>query len=132
MKKKARVLLLKLFSIIALVITLYFKLRKRNKFNVGYTIYQPTEFKHEIILVDLAQQQVIGKVTYKGKTIMIVFVDVKVDTVQIENDVDELGDLSFLDRESYVSLFKHQAQYLVKNNIEKPKDHFKELTQQSF
>jgi hypothetical protein len=96
------------------------------KSNVGYTIYKPTGVKHEFVLVDLEQKQVIGKVSYKGKTYMNVHIDINSDIVQIEGSVDELGDLS-MENDAYIDMFKQQAKYFIDNNIADPKAYYEEL-----
>jgi hypothetical protein len=95
--------------------------------NVGITLFKPTGVHHEFPHVDLGKKQVIGTVSYKGKTYMTVILDLKANTVQVEGDVDELGDLS-LDRESYIEMFKHQANFFIENNISNPKKFYDELT----
>jgi hypothetical protein len=103
-----------------------------DKSNVGYTIYKPTGVHHEYPHVDLVKQQVTCAVTYKGKTYMTVIVDLKTDTVQIQGDVDELGDLS-MDKDSYINMFKHEARFFIDNNISNPKKYYDELiSNQSF
>jgi hypothetical protein len=94
--------------------------------NVGITLFKPTGVLHDFPHVDLGKKQVIGTVSYKGKTYMTVILDLKADTVQVEGNVDELGDLS-LDRESYIEMFKHQAEFFIENNISDPKKYYDEL-----
>ncbi|MFT9597413.1 hypothetical protein [Mesobacillus sp.] len=57
---------------------------------------------------------------------MTVFVDLKTDTVQVQGDVDDLGDLS-MDTDSYVDMFKHQAEFFIENNISNPKEYYDKL-----
>lgn len=98
----------------------------------GYTIFKPTGVRHEFLQVDLLKQQVIGIVLYKEKTYMTVLVDLKADTVQVEGDVDALGELS-MDRDSYIDMFKSQAKFFIENNISNPKEYYDELIKrQSF
>lgn len=94
--------------------------------NVGITLFKPTGVLHEFPHVDLEKKQVIGIVTYKGKTYMTVILDLNTDTVQVEGNVDELGALS-LDRESYIEMFKNQANFFIENNILDPKKFYDEL-----
>ncbi|MDM5224394.1 hypothetical protein QUF86_27445 [Peribacillus sp. NJ11] len=96
------------------------------KYNVGYTLFKPTGVHHEFPLVDLVKQQVIGTVSYKEKTYMTVVIDLKADTVQVQGDVDDLGDLS-MDRDSYIDMFKQQAKFFMENNISNPKEYYDEL-----
>jgi len=97
-----------------------------DKSNVGYMLFKPTGVHHEYPHVDLVKQQVICAVTYKGKTYMTVIVDLKTDTVQVQGDVDELGELS-MDRDSYINMFKHEARFFIDNNISNPKKYYDEL-----
>lgn len=99
---------------------------KAEKPNVGYTLFKSTGVHHEFPHIDLEKQQAIGIVTYKEKTYMTVFVDLKTDTVQVHGDVDDLGDLS-MDRGSYVDMFKHQARFFIENNITDPKEYYDDL-----
>jgi hypothetical protein len=94
--------------------------------NVGITLFKPTGVLHEFPHVDLEKKQVIGTVAYKGKTYMTVILDLNTDTLQVEGNVDELGTLS-LDRESYIEMFKHQANFFIENNISDPKKFYDEL-----
>jgi hypothetical protein len=68
-----------------------------DKSNVGYTIYKPTGVRHEYSHVDLVEQQVTCIVLYKEETYMTVIVDLKNDIVQVQGDVDELGDLTIIE-----------------------------------
>ena len=102
------------------------KRKKSGKSNVGYTLFKPTGVHHEFPHIDLVKQQVIGIVTYKEKTYMTVIIDLKTDTVQVQGDVDDLGDLS-MDRESYIDMFKHLAKLFIENNISNPKEYYDEL-----
>jgi hypothetical protein len=98
----------------------------KGKSNGGYTLFGPTGVRHEFLQVDLIKQQVIGIVLYKEKTYMTVLVNLKTDTVQVEGDVDALGELS-MDRDSYIDLFKTQAKFFIENNISNPKQYYDEL-----
>ena len=97
-----------------------------DKCNVGYTIFKPTGVRHEYPHVDLDKQQVTCIVLYKKETYMTVIVDLKNDTVQVQGDVDELGELS-IGRDPYVDMFKQQARFFIENNISNPKKNFDEL-----
>ena len=97
-----------------------------DKSNVGYTIFKPTGVRHEYPHVDLVKQQVTCIVLYKEETYMTVIVDLKNDTVQVQGDVDELGDLS-IGRDSYIDMFKQQARFFIDNNISNPKKYYDEL-----
>jgi hypothetical protein len=99
---------------------------KAEKSNVGYTLFKSTGVQHRFSHIDLEKRQAIGIVTYKEKTYMTVYVDLKTDTVQVQGDVDDLGDLS-MDRHSYVDMFKHQARFLIENNITNPKEYYDDL-----
>ncbi|WP_255249769.1 hypothetical protein [Bacillus sp. FJAT-45066] len=102
---------------------------KRKK-NVGYTMFVPTGVRHEFPLVDLKEQKVVGTVIYKDKIYMKVIVNLKEDSVTVEDNVDELSNLS-MDRESYINLFKSQAKFFVENNISDPEKYYEELEKQS-
>jgi len=65
-----------------------------DKSSVGYTTFKPTGVRHEYPHVDLVKQQVTCIVLYKEETYMTVIVDLKNNTVQVQGDVDELGDLT--------------------------------------
>lgn len=97
-----------------------------DKFNVGYTIFKPTGVRHEYSYVDLVKQQVTCIVLYKEETYMTVNVDLKNDIVQVQGDVDKLGDLT-IDRDSYIDMFKGQAKFFIDNNISNPKKYYDEL-----
>lgn len=99
---------------------------RKGQSNVGYTLFGPTGVHHEFLQVDLIKQQVVGIVLYKEKIYMTVLVDLKTDTVQVEGDVDALGELS-MDRDSYIDLFKTQAKFFIENNISNPKQYYDEL-----
>ena len=76
-----------------------------NESNVGYTIFKATGVRHEFPKVDLVKKQVTGIVIYNDATYMTVIVDLITETVQVEVDVDELGELS-MDKDSYIDMFK--------------------------
>lgn len=97
-----------------------------DKSNVGFTIFKPTGVLHEYPHVDLVKQQVTCIVLYKEETYMTVIVDLKNDTVQVQGDVDELGDLT-ISRESYIDMFKGQSKFFIDNNISNPKKYYDEL-----
>ncbi|WP_191567425.1 hypothetical protein [Metabacillus idriensis] len=97
-----------------------------DKSNVGYTIFKPTGIRHEYLRVDLVKQQVTCIVLYKEETYMTVIVDLKNDTVQVQGDVDDLGDLT-ISRDSYIDMFKGQAKFFIDNNISNPKKYYDEL-----
>ncbi|WP_409294294.1 hypothetical protein V1498_13835 [Peribacillus sp. SCS-26] len=97
-----------------------------DKSNVGYTVFKSTGVNHEFPIIDLVNQLVVGTVTYKENTYMTVFVDLKANTVQVQGDVSDLGDLS-MDRDSYIDMFKHQAKFFIDNNISDSKEYYDEL-----
>ena len=97
-----------------------------DKSNVGYTIYKPTGVRHEYPHVDLNKQQVTCIVLYKDETYMTVIIDLKNDTVHVQGDVDELGDLT-ISKDSYLDMFKGQAKFFIDNDISKPKKYYDEL-----
>ena len=97
-----------------------------DKSNVGYTIFKPTGVRPEYPYVDLVKQQVTCIVLYKEETYMTVTVDLRNDTVQVQGDVDELGDLT-ISRDSYIDMFKSQAKFFIDNNISNPKKYYDEL-----
>ncbi|MFB5284664.1 hypothetical protein [Peribacillus sp. Hz7] len=97
-----------------------------NDKNVGYTIFKPTGVRHEYPHVDLVKQQVTCIVLYKEEAYMTVMVDLKNDTVQVQGDVDELGDLT-ISKDSYIDMFKGQAKFFIDNNISNPKKYYDEL-----
>ncbi|BDH60936.1 hypothetical protein CD30_16000 [Ureibacillus massiliensis 4400831 = CIP 108448 = CCUG 49529] len=93
---------------------------------VGYTIFKPTGVRHEFPKVDLVNQQVTCTVLYKEETYMTVIIDLKHDKVQVQGEIDELGDLS-MDKDSYIDMFKHWAKFFIDNDISNPSDYFDEL-----
>lgn len=93
-----------------------------SKSNVGYTLFQPVGFHHEFTHIDLMKQQVAGTVSYKGKVYMTVIVNIKTDIVQVEGSIDDLSDVN-IDKNSYIEMFKHQAIFLIQNNISNPKQY---------
>lgn len=97
-----------------------------DKPNVGYTLFRPTGVKHEYPVVDLQNKQVTGTVSYKDIVYMTVIVDLKKDTVEIEGSVEELKDIS-MDKESYIRMFKSQAEFFVENNISNPKKYYEQF-----
>ncbi|WP_075617945.1 hypothetical protein [Paenisporosarcina indica] len=96
------------------------------KSDVGYTIFKPTGVRHEFPQVDLLQQQVTCTVLYKDKIYMTVIVDLKNDNVQVQGDVDQLGDLS-MDKDSYIDMFKHWTKVFIDNDISNPNNYFDEI-----
>ena len=101
----------------------------RREKNVGYSLFVPTGVRHEFPLVDLMEQKVVGTVLYKNKVYMKVCIDLKEDSVSVEGNVDELSELS-MDKESYINMFKDQAEFFVKNNISDPEKYYEELDNQ--
>ncbi|MGE8080960.1 hypothetical protein [Peribacillus loiseleuriae] len=97
--------------------------RKSEKSNVGFTIFKPTGVKHEYPLVDLKNKKVTGTVSYNNKVYMTVFIDLKSDTVNVEGSVEELKELA-MDKESYLRMFKSQAEFFVENNISNRKEYY--------
>ncbi|WP_245902373.1 hypothetical protein [Gracilibacillus dipsosauri] len=87
--------------------------------NMGITLFKPTGVTHAFPLIDLQNKRVTGTVTYKGKVYMTVHIDLKKDTVEIKGSVDELQNIS-MDQESYLDMFKSQAEYFIENNISDP------------
>lgn len=97
-----------------------------DKSNVGYTLFRPTGVKHEYPVVNLQNKQVTGTVLYKDKVYMTVIIDLKKDTVDIKGSVEELKDIS-MDKESYIRMFKSQAEFFVDNNISNPKKYYEQF-----
>lgn len=97
-----------------------------DKSNSGYTIFKTTGVRHEYPHVDLVKQQVTCIVLYKEETYMTAIVDLKNDTVQVQGDVNGLGDLT-ISEESYIDMFKCQAKFFIDNNISNPKKYYDEL-----
>lgn len=97
-----------------------------DKTNVGYTIFMSTGVRDEYPHVDLINQQVTCRVLYKEEIYMTVMVDLKNDTVQVEGDVAELGDLA-MSRDSYIDMFKGQAKFFIDHHISNPKKYYEEL-----
>jgi hypothetical protein len=97
-----------------------------DKTNVGYTIFKPTGERHEYPHVDLVKQQVTCIVLYREETYMTVIVDLKHDNIQVQGDVDKLGDLS-MGRDAYIDMFKQQARFFINKNISNPKKYYEEL-----
>lgn len=91
-------------------------IKDANNSNAGYTIFKSTGVRNEYPLIDLVKQQVTCTVVYKENTYMTVIVDVKNDTVSIEGDVKELGDLA-MNMEDYIDMFKDIAKFFIDNNI---------------
>lgn len=87
-----------------------------NKSNVGYTIFKSTGVRNKYPLIDLVKQQVTCVVVYKENTYMTVIVDVKNDTVSVQGNVDELGDLA-MSKEDYIDVFKDMAKLFIENNV---------------
>ncbi|RBP90049.1 hypothetical protein DFO70_110155 [Cytobacillus firmus] len=98
----------------------------KDKPNAGFTLFKPTGVRHEFPLVDLVKQRVTGTVLYKNKIYMTVVVDVKADTVQVQGDTADLGDLA-ISRESYIDMFKDQAKFFIDNHISNPQEYYDEL-----
>ena len=101
-----------------------------NESNVGYTIFKATGVRHEFPQVDLVKKQVTCIVIYNDETYMTVIVDLKTETVQVEGDVDELGELS-MDKDSYIDMFKQNARFFIDNNISNPKEYYDEIIKNS-
>lgn len=94
--------------------------------NVGYTTFKPTRVRHEFPKVDLVNQQVTCTVLYSEETYMTVIVDLKHDKVQVQGDVNELGDLS-MDKDAYIDMFKHWTNVFIDNDISNPSEYFDEI-----
>ena len=91
--------------------------------NVGYTLFKPTGVKHEYPVVDLQKKQVTGTVSYNDKIYMTVLVDLKTDKVYVEGSVKELEGIS-MEKDSYIRMFKNQAESFIENNISNPKKYY--------
>ncbi|WP_421379604.1 hypothetical protein ACOJQI_15870 [Bacillus salacetis] len=101
-------------------------MKKNNiKPNVGYTLFKTTGVNHNFPVVDLAKKQVTGTVSYNDKIYMTVLVDLNLDTVSVEGNVEELKEIA-MDKESYIEMFKSQAEFFVANNISNPKKYYDE------
>ena len=87
-----------------------------NKSNVGHTIFKSTGVYHKYPLIDLVKKQVTCVVVYKENTYMTVIVDVKNDSVSVQGNVDELGDLA-MNKDDYIDMFKDIAKFFIDNNI---------------
>jgi hypothetical protein len=57
---------------------------------------------------------------------MTVLVDLNLDTVSVEGSVQELKGIA-MDKESYIEMFKSQAEFFVTNNISNPKKYYDEF-----
>jgi lipoprotein NlpI len=101
-------------------------MKNRDKPNVGYTLFKPTGVKHDFPVVDLKKKQVTGTVSYNDKIYMTVLVDVKLDKVSVEGSVEELKEIA-MDKESYIEMFRSQAEFFVKHNISNPTKYYDEL-----
>lgn len=53
-------------------------------------------------------------------------VDLKNDSVKVQGDVNDLGDLT-ISRASYIDMCKGQAMFFIDNNISNPKKYYDEL-----
>jgi hypothetical protein len=87
-----------------------------NDTNIGYTVFKSTGVVQQYPLIDLVNQQVTCTVVYKEKTYMTVIVDVKNDSVSVQGNVDELGDLA-MSKEDYIEMFKDVAKLFIDNNV---------------
>ena len=87
-----------------------------NDTNIGYTVFKSTGVVQQYPLIDLVNQQVTCTVVYKEKTYMTVIVDVKNDSVSVQGNVDELGDLA-MSKEDYIEMFKDVAKFFIDNNV---------------
>lgn len=50
-------------------------------------------------------------------------IDVKNDTVSVEGNIDELGDLA-ISKDNYIDMFKHQAKLFIEYNVSDPDKYF--------
>jgi lipoprotein NlpI len=100
--------------------------KNNTKSNVGYTLFKSTGVNHNFPVVDLAKKRVTGTVSYNDKIYMTVLVDLNLDTVSVEGSVDELKEIA-MDKESYIEMFKSQAEFFVANNISNPKKYYDEF-----
>ena len=94
--------------------------------NIGYTVFKSTGVVQQYPLIDLVNQQVTCTVVYKEKTYMTVIVDVKNDSVSVQGNVDELGDLA-MSIEDYIEMFKDVAKLFIDNNVSDAYKYFDEL-----
>ena len=94
-----------------------------NDTNIGYTIFVSTGVVQQYPLIDLVNQQVTCTVVYKEKTYMTVIVDVKNDSVSVQGNVDELGDLA-MSKEDYIETFKDAAKLFIDNNVSDANKYF--------
>ncbi|QOR68927.1 hypothetical protein IM538_13045 [Cytobacillus suaedae] len=98
----------------------------KRRTQVGYTIYKSTGVQHEYTNVDLENQKVTCTVTYRDKTYMTVVVDMKTDAVEIDSNLDALGDKA-MDLESYIDMFKHHSRFFIENKISNPEEYYQNL-----
>ena len=96
-----------------------------NDTNIGYTIFVSTGVVQQYPLIDLVNQQVTCTVVKKKKTYMTVIVDVKNDSVSVQGNVDELGDLA-MSKEDYIETFKDAAKLFIDNNVSDANKFFNE------
>ncbi|MFC0189516.1 hypothetical protein ACFFJY_14525 [Fictibacillus aquaticus] len=82
----------------------------------GVTLFKPSGVRYSYPHIDLSSKMVTAIVTFENETVMTVKVDVKNDRVHVEGNVDGLEEIS-LDKESFLNMFKHQANYFIENNI---------------
>lgn len=103
---------------VVLIGVIFYIFNRKSK--VGYTFYKSTGVRHEFAHVDLENQRVTCIVTYKGKIYMTAVVDVKTNTVEVDGNLDSLGDKA-MGLHSYVDMFKYQAKYFIDNGISNPR-----------
>lgn len=54
---------------------------------------------------------------------LMAIIDVKNDTVSVEGDIDELGDLA-MSKDNYIDMSKHQAKLFIEYNVSDPDKYF--------
>ncbi|MFD1851432.1 hypothetical protein [Oceanobacillus bengalensis] len=96
-----------------------------DKSNIGYTLFKPTGVKHEYLSVDLQNKLVTATVSYNDRVYLTVFVNLKTDTVTVDGSIEELQGIS-MDKESYIKMFRREAEFFVANNISNPKKYYEQ------
>ncbi|MCA1318639.1 hypothetical protein LC085_01855 [Bacillus tianshenii] len=115
------------FLLVLLAVVLYWLAKRNAKSSVGRTIYKKTGIHTEYLSIDLEKGHVTGRVSYQGKVYMLVYVDVKADTVKVKGSIQELTHLTDnMTEEDYIEVLRTTARFYIENGISNPDAYYRE------
>ena len=96
----------------------------------GYTRIEPTGVTFDYPNVDLDSKLVTARVLFKGKMMMEVIIDFKLDTIQKKGSLEEIAHITTYNginrvtENMCIKSLKSTAKFFIDNNISNPKSYY--------